>query len=97
MQITEYWRSNKNWAKYLGKQGKVLAVSMMDVAATDQTQLLPYAYLLLDLGTEKISLMGAAAETFAVGDLVEIVLRKIKKEQSAEIIAYGLKATKKEN
>lgn len=92
MQITEYWRSNKNWFKYLGKKGKVLSVSMMEVSASDQTDLLPYAYLLIELGQEKISLMGAAHSEFKIGDEVEIVLRKIKKEAPQEIICYGLKA-----
>lgn len=92
MNITEYWRSNKNWSKYLGKKGKVLSVSMMEVSASDQTELLPYAYLLVDLGEEKISLMGVAHSEFKTGDEVELVLRKIKKEASQEIICYGLKA-----
>ena len=94
MQITEYWRANKNWAKYLGKKGKVIAASMMEVAASDQTELLPYAYLLIELEQEKISLMGSAHQQFSIGDEVQIVLRKIKKEAQEEIICYGLKAEK---
>lgn len=94
MNITEYWRSNKNWSKYLGKKGKVLSVSTMEVSASDQTKLLPYAYLLIDLGKETISLMGATHSEFKIGNEVEIVLRKIKKETSSEIICYGLKAEK---
>lgn len=92
MLITEYWRANKNWAKYLGKRGKVLAASMMEVAASDQVELLPYAYLLVELDQEKISLMGSAHQKFEIGDEVEIVLRKIKKEAQSEIICYGIKA-----
>lgn len=94
MQITEYWRSNKNWPKYLGKKGKVLSVSMMEVSANDQIGLLPYAYLLVDLGEERVSLMGVANSEFAIGDGVELVLRKIKKEGQSEVICYGLKAEK---
>ena len=93
MQITEYWRSNKLWPKYLGKKGIVKAVSMMEVAATDQIELLPYSYLLVDLGDEKLSVMGAAHEEFVIGDQVELVLRKIKKEAKQDIIIYGLKAS----
>ena len=92
MQITEYWRSNQSWSKKLGKKGKVLAVSMMEVAATDQVSLLPYSYLLVELEDENISVMGAAHESFEVGDEVELVLRKIKKEATQDIITYGLKA-----
>lgn len=95
MQITEAWRSNKNWSKYLGKRGRVLAVSLMEVAASEQIAFLPYSYLLVDLGDEKISLMGVASQNFSIGDEVEIVLRKIKKEAQAEVIVYGLKAEKK--
>lgn len=93
MQITEYWRSNKTWKKYLGRQGIVSAVSMMDVAATDQVELLPYAYLIIDLDGESISMMGAAHQEFQIGDKVEVVLRKIKKEAKQDIISYGLKAS----
>lgn len=92
MQITEYWRSNQLWSKNLGKIGKVLAVSMMDVAATDQVRLLPYSYLLIELEDSRVSVMGAAHESFKVGDEVELVLRKIKKEATQDIITYGLKA-----
>lgn len=92
MQITEYWRSNQLWSKNLGKKGKVIAVSMMDVAATDQVSLLPYSYLLIELEDSRISVMGAAHESFKVGDEVELVLRKIKKEATQDIITYGLKA-----
>lgn len=94
MQITEAWRSNKNWSKYLGQRAKVLAVSLMEVAASEQVAMLPYAYLLLDLGGEKISMMGVASQNFSIGDEVEIVLRKLKKEAQSEVIVYGLKAEK---
>jgi uncharacterized OB-fold protein len=93
MRVTESWRNNQNWAKYLGREGVVVATTLMEVAATDQVAFLPYAYLVVDLGEERISLMGVAGESFTKGDLVKIVLRKIKKEAQAEVIAYGLKAT----
>ena len=93
MKITESWRSNKNWSKYLGREGKVISTTMMEVAATDQLAFLPYAYMVVDLGESKISVMGVAGETFAIGDRVKLVLRKIKKESQEEIIVYGLKAT----
>ncbi len=92
MKTTESWRNNKNWSKYLGKEGTVISASLMEVAASDQVAFLPYAYLLVDLGEEKISLMGVAGESFEIGDQVKLVLRKIKKEAPEEVIAYGLKA-----
>ena len=93
MKITESWRSNKNWSKYLGREGKVISAAMMEVAATDQLAFLPYAYLVVDLGEEKVSVMGVAGAGFAIGDRVKLVLRKIKREAAAEVIVYGLKAT----
>lgn len=93
MRVTESWRQNKTWAKYLGKEGVVVANTLMEVAATDQVAFLPYSYLVVDLGEEKISVMGGSGETFVSGERVKIVLRKLKKEASAEVISYGLKAT----
>lgn len=92
MKITESWRENKKWSKHLGKEGKVLSATLMEVAASDQMAFLPYSYLVIDLGKEKISVMGVSGESFTIGDRVQIVLRKIKKEASSEIIVYGLKA-----
>jgi len=92
MRVTESWRQNKTWAKYLGKEGVVVASTLMEVAATDQLAFLPYSYLVVNLGKEKISVMGAAGEAFNCGDKVKLVLRKIKKEAQAEVITYGLKA-----
>lgn len=92
MKTTESWRNKKNWSKYIGKKGVVLASTLMEVAATDQLAFLPYSYLVVDLGREKISVMGVAGEAFNYGDKVKLVLRKIKKEAQAEVIAYGLKA-----
>ncbi len=95
MKITEYWRSHQQWSKYLGQKGRVVATSMMEVAASDQSTLVPYAYVLVELEQEqgRISVMGAAGEQFMIGDQVELVLRKIKKEHQHEVIVYGLKAT----
>lgn len=101
MKTTEVWRTAKDWQHYLGSTGRVLAVTSMEVAATDQVELLPYAYLLLELDSDsdqapvkRLSVMGAAGTSFQVGDRVELVLRKLKREGEAAVITYGLKAEK---
>jgi len=94
MQTIEYWRSNKSWKKLLGKKGRVLASTFIRVASPDQEELLPYSYLVVDFGTEKMEMMGVAQQKFKIGDQVMAVLRKTKKEASSEIIVYGLKAQK---
>lgn len=94
MKITESWRAHQKWSQYLGKEGLVLATSMMEVAATERLAFLPYSYLLIDLGEEHISVMGVAHQEFQIGDQVKLVLRKLKAEAESDIIVYGLKALK---
>lgn len=97
MQITEYWRSHQHWSKYLGKQATVLASSLMTVAAADQAALTPYSYVLVEVEGERLSLMGVVGEEFSVGEQVQLVLRKLKKEAQAEVLIYGLKVAKQIN
>ena len=94
MKTIEYWRSNKSWKKLLGKKGKVLTSTFIRVSSPDQEELLPYSYLLVDFGTEKMEMMGVAHQKFEIGDTVMAVLKKIKKEASSDIVVYGLKAQK---
>jgi uncharacterized OB-fold protein len=94
MNILESWRANQQWSTYLGQQGRVLASSHMEVAATDQVGFTPYSYVLVEVAGERLSLMGAVGEDFQAGDQVRIVLRKLKREAAAEVITYGLKVTK---
>ena len=94
MKTIEYWRSNKKWNKLLGKTGKVITNTFIRVAPPEQEGLAPYSYLLVDFGDQKLEMMGVAHQEFKIGDQVKAVLRKIKKENSEEILVYGLKAEK---
>lgn len=94
MQTIEYWRSNKNWQKLIDKEGEVVTSTFVRVAPPDQEAMAPYSYLLVDFGEEKMEMMGVAHQQFEIGDRVKAVLRKIKKEESSEILVYGLKAEK---
>lgn len=93
--MVEYWRSHQHWSKYLGKQGTVLSSSLMEVAASDQVTLTPYSYIVIEVEGELLSLMGVVGEEFAIGEQVQIVFRKLKKEAQSEVLTYGLKVTKK--
>jgi uncharacterized OB-fold protein len=94
MKTIEYWRSNKNWQDLIGQVGVVLSNTFIRVAPPDQEALAPYSYLLVDFSGKKVELMGVAHQEFEIGDQVKAVLRKIKKEQAADVLVYGLKAEK---
>jgi len=94
MKTIEYWRSNKKWKNLIGKLGVVVSNTYIRVSSPDQEALLPYSYLLVDFAGQKLEMMGVAHQKFEIGDQVKAVLRKIKKEESADILIYGLKAEK---
>lgn len=92
--LAAYWRENKTWAKWLGLQGTVIASSYVHVAAPSQEAMAPYSYVLVDFGDHQKEFMGAAHQTFEVGDKVECVLRKTGVTSSESLIQYGIKVQK---
>lgn len=92
-----YWRLNKNWSNWLGKQGKVIAATLVRVASPECEPLLPFSYVIVDFGQEKKEMMGADHEIFTIGDQVECVLRKTAQNEPHELIDYGIKVTKIKN
>lgn len=94
MKPAAYWRSSKEWSKWLGRRGKVIVATMVTVAAPDQESLTPYAYAIVDFEGEKKEFMGAGNAELRTGDDVECVLRKLSVSQPHELISYGIKVEK---
>jgi uncharacterized OB-fold protein len=94
MRSPMYKRYNQHWAQLLQKTGVVTAVTTVRVAAPELSHLTPYSYLIVKTGDSQIECMGAAQETFVIGDLVRFVLRKMGETPDSEPLAYGVKATK---
>ncbi|MEN8253663.1 MAG: hypothetical protein ABFQ62_04800 [Patescibacteria group bacterium] len=94
MRPAEYYRQNKDWKKYIGKVGIVVASTMIRVSAPEQTDLLPYSYAVVKVGKEKKEYMGVGHEKLKPGDKVKCVLRKVGISNKAGIIEYGIKVTK---
>jgi uncharacterized OB-fold protein len=94
MKPPQYWRQNKEWKKWIGKKGTVLASTIVRVSAPEQSAFTPYSYVLVDFGNEKREFMGVGHQTFEIGDTVECVLRKIAVLADHELIPYGVKVQK---
>jgi uncharacterized OB-fold protein len=87
----QYWRQNKEWQNWLGKQGKVVGVTRVHVAPPGQENFAPYSMALVDFILEKRLFMVAGREEVNVGDTVECVLRKVAQPDQCGIIPYGIK------
>lgn len=96
MKITSvpYWRQNTSWSVWLGKKGKVILSTLLQISSPDQKAYLPYSFVLVDFGGEKREFMGIKGEVFESGDVVECVFRKVSSPSEEGIIHYGIKVKK---
>lgn len=94
MKAAQYFRASNHWSKWIGKKGKVVASTVIYVAAPQHAHQVPYSYVIVDLGQEKKEFMGAGREILEVGDQVVCVLRKESKASPEGIIDYGIKVTR---
>lgn len=97
VQPAQYWRQNKDWKNWIGKQGKVIGTSRVHVSPPDQEMFVPYTLAFVDFGTEKRQFMVAGNQEVSVGDVVECVLRKVASAAQHGIIPYGIKVQKSES
>lgn len=91
---TQYWRAAQRWQHHLGQIGTVVASTIIRVAPPELAPQTPYSFLIVQLDSEKIEVMGVDHETFQPGDQVQLVLRKLGQPSDSSVIAYGLKAKK---
>ncbi len=90
----KYWRQNKKWAKWLGKQGKVLVSTYIKIAGAEHQLIAPYSFAVIEFGDQRLELMGVGHERLKPGDRVECVLRKNPSTDKTGLIEYQLKAKK---
>jgi uncharacterized OB-fold protein len=96
MHAVQYWRSSKEWQKWLGKVGQVLAVTQVTVSSPELSGVVPYGYALVDFGDVKHSWMVSDGETVSIGDTVKCMLKKYGSDGEKGLIEYGIKVSKVE-
>lgn len=96
MKPAPYWRHNKAWSEWLGRQGEVIAVTHMQVAVPELSDWTPLSYALVDFGEERHEFLVAGQDSLHSGDRVECVLRKLAQPDETGVIPYGIKVQKVE-
>lgn len=91
MKPAQYWRQNKEWQKWLGKRGTVVAATLVRVSAPEQSAFTPYSYVLVEFSKERHEFMGVGHQVFQTGDEVVCVLRKTAVGGNQDLIHYGIK------
>ncbi len=94
MKPAQYWRLNKDWAKWHGRRGEVIAVTNMQVSLPALADWTPTSFALVDFGTERHEFLVTGQDTLQSGDQVECVLRKLGQPDETGVIAYGIKVKK---
>jgi uncharacterized OB-fold protein len=94
MQPAQTWRHNQEIKKWLGKAGRVTAVTRIRTSSPELAPMTPYSYTLVNFGETKKELMATGHDKLKIGDKVECVLRKINLTDTQGIIEYGLKVKK---
>lgn len=94
------WRSHKNLYKYLGKRGKLLVWTKISVAPMGFEHEVPYLVGIVkfdpsdDSGqVEKmpVQIVDCEEKDLKINKRVQIVIRKIGKAKSEDVIEYGVK------
>lgn len=90
----QIWRQHKKLHSYLNKTGKLLVWTKVIVPPAGFEHEAPYLVGIVDLGKEKLPLqiVDCDEKDLKVNKLVKIVIRKIGKVKSEDVIEYGLKA-----
>jgi uncharacterized OB-fold protein len=93
-----YARANKEWSRWLGKYGVVIAVTTIRVASDAHSVFTPYQYAVVSFVGErarlKKSFVVADGCHVSVGDKVQCVLRRLSKPNDSGIIEYGIKVAR---
>ncbi len=89
----QIWRQHKTLHTYLNKVGKLTVWTKIFVAPEGFEHQAPYLVGIVQFGQEKIPLQIVDCEEkdLKVNKLVKVVIRKIGKAKSEDVIEYGLK------
>lgn len=94
MNAPHYWRTNKEWARWINLRGTVIASTIIAVAPAGLESLLPYSLVLVEFENgERREFLGAGHESFSAGQTVRCVLRRLPPSSDADVIPYGIKVT----
>lgn len=87
------WRQHKKLHNYLNKVGKLLVWTKIYVAPKGFEHQTPYIVGIVQINGQKMPLQIVDCEesTLKVNQKVKVVIRKIGKVKSEDVIEYGLK------
>lgn len=88
------WREHKKLHSYLGKRGKLLVWTKILVAPSGFEHQVPYFVGIVQFTDGKkmpLQIIDADEKSLPAGRQVEIVIRKIGKAKSEDVIEYGIK------
>lgn len=89
------WRRNKDLHLELGKQGALVLWTKIYVAPTGFEHQTPYIVGIIQFENNDqklLEIVDVPEESLKVGQKVEVVLRRVGKSKSEDIIEYGVKA-----
>ena len=89
----QIWRSHKTLHNYLNKEGRLIVWTKIHVAPAGFEHQTPYLVGIVDFGDHKMPLQIVDCEEkdLKINQRVKIVIRKIGKAKSEDVIEYGLK------
>lgn len=90
----QIWRNHKKLNAYLNRIGRLVVWTKIFVAPSGFEHQVPYLVGIVDFGTERLPLqiVDCDEKSLPAGRQVKIVIRKIGKAKSEDVIEYGLKA-----
>ena len=89
----QIWRQHKTLHNYLNKEGRLIVWTKIHVAPAGFEHQTPYLVGIVDFGDHKMPLQIVDCEEkdLKINQRVKIVIRKIGKAKSEDVIEYGLK------
>ena len=90
----EYWRANKEWVKWIGKEGEIVVSTIIHVPPVMLQKMAPYTFSVVKFGDEYRELAGVDNEVLKTGDKVKCVFRRIADTDGRGVIMYGIKIKK---
>lgn len=90
----QVWRNHKNLRNYLGKKAKLIAWTTIYVAPAGFEHQTPYTVGIAEFENKErmpVQIVDCKEEDLKLNQKVMVVIRKIGKVRSDEVIEYGIK------
>src|SRR3989344_5685261 len=89
----EIWRSHKELHNYLGKRGRLIVWTKILVAPTGFEHQVPYLVGIVQVNDERmpVQIVDCNESELKTNQKMEVVIRKIGKAKSEDVIEYGVK------